>query len=239
MALLGYSARIIVSSENIGRSLQSWTGLGFEVQGESAGRVRLTDGQVLLTLMSDHCSSPTLAYSHTDVASLMKEFTEAGIDAADCSAASGGTISMLCIAVPECGMIYVHEESNPTITPASKEQSPMLGYFDALVLGVSNVENVKNWTERAGFFIQEERSVPFPQVDVTDGLAVLSFRKMIPRRFLSYCTDIDRAYLDEIDRVCREAAIQCNIINTDIIKLTMPEGTVIMISNDLISERGI
>lgn len=239
MALLGYSARIIVSSENISQSLQSWTGLGFEVQGESAGRVRLTDGQVLLTLMSDNCSSPSLAYSHTDVASLMKDLSDAGIDASDCSPTSGGTMSTVCIAAPECGIIYVHEESNPTIALASKEQSPMLGYFDALVIGVSDVNNVKNWAERAGYFLQEERRVPFPQADVTDGLVTLSFREMTPRRFLSYCTDIDRAYLDEIDRVCREAAIQCNIINTDIIKLTMPEGTVIMISNDLISERGI
>jgi hypothetical protein len=239
MAFLGYSVRIVASSDNIDRSVHSWSGLGFEVQGESAGRVRLSDGQILLTLIPDHCSSPTLAYFHHDVRALMKECSEAGLDVADCSGTSDGTISSLRIDVPECGEFYVHEHNALTITSASREQSPLLGYFDALVLGVSNTESVKIWAEHAGFFIQEEWREPFPQVDVTDGLAALSFRKMHPQKFLSYSADLDRNYLEEIGSVCEDLAVNCAIINSDLIKLTMPEGTVIMISNDMISERGL
>lgn len=239
MAFLGYSVRIIVSSDNIDRSVNSWSGLGFEVQGESAGRVRLSDGQVLLTLMADHCSSPTLAYFHTDVSALMKECSKAGLDVADCSDTSGSPISTVRIAVPDCGEIYVHEHSELAITSVSKEQSPLLGYFDALVLGVPKIESVKNWAEHAGFFIQEEWPEPFPQVDMTDGLAALSFRKMHTQKFLSYCADIDRHFMEEIGNVCEEFAVECAIVNADLIRLTMPEGTVIMISNDMISERGL
>ncbi|MBI2793192.1 MAG: hypothetical protein HYX66_00905 [Ignavibacteria bacterium] len=239
MAFLGYSVRIVVSSDNIHRSVHSWSGLGFDVQGESAGRVRLSDGQILLTLMPDHCLSPTLAYFHHDVSALMKECFKAGLDVADCSNRSSKAISTLRITVPECGEIYVHEHSDLTITSASKEQSPLLGYFDSLVLGVPKIESVKIWAEHAGYFIQEEWREPFPQVDVTDGLAALSFRKMHPQRFLSYSADLDRMYLEEIGSVCEELAVECVVVNADLIKLTMPEGTVIMISNDMISERGL
>ena len=168
--------------------------------------------------MTDEFASPALVY-----------FTDKdGTEATEPDAVATG---------PGGLQIFSHRRSAMEAEMATREQSPLLGYFDALVVGVESVEAAKAWSETSGFFVQDEWGAPYKQVDVTDGLSVLSFRELPSRPFLAYSADFDR----ELVRLLTEAApdrirLFENNGKVDRARITMPEGTVIMVYDDSIGE---
>lgn len=206
-----HSSRIVISTTSLEGSLQAWNALGFEEQDRTDIAIRLTDGQLLVTLMLDSFKSPALAYFSADR------------DAA-ATKVLPGDLSLFVHHRP------VDQEEHPT-----GEQNPMLGYYDALVIGVNDPIVDRTEYERHGFFVQEEWGGQYPQSDVTDGLNVISLQKIGARRYLAYHADDLSNLLESIDpdvgiRVSAHTSEDNDIQG---IFLTTPEGTTFHISPDL------
>lgn len=222
MAHLGHTARLIVSTSNMATSVAAWSVIGFTVTSVDERITRMTDGQLLLSLVEQEFPSPGISYDNAG------EQTESTPE----------------LIGPDNKTLFfsTYRPLQDSERP-SKEQNPALGYIDALVVGVADVPEARQWAEAHGFFVLEEFGDPQPQSDVTDGLATLSFRHGYTGRFLSYTTDIDRDLADDLiaslaEAVGNDVADSTTTLRgvdgrVDTIRLVMPEGTVIMISQDL------
>lgn len=206
-----HSSRIIISTTSLEGSLRAWNALGFEEQDRTDNAVRLTDGQVLVTLMLDSFKSPALAYFSADR------------DAAPTRSLPGDLT------------LFVHHRPVEHEEHPTGEQNPMIGYFDALVIGVNDPIIDRAEYERHGFFVQEEWGGQYPQSDVTDGLNVLSLQKIGAKRYLAYHADDLQDLVDSLDM---ESGITVTVNRTPsgnisgVIILT-PEHTQFFIAPDL------
>lgn len=160
-----HSSRIIISTSSLEDSLRAWTAIGFEEQDRTDSAVRLTDGQILVTLMTENFVGPALAYFSAD-----RDVT--------------GTKTL-----PGDLTFFVHHRSVDQEEHPTGEQNPMLGYYDALVIGIADPVHARTEYERHGFFVQEEWGGQFPQSDVTDGLNVISLQPIGSKRYLAYHAD--------------------------------------------------
>ena len=232
MALLGHTARIIISVTSMSASVAAWQAAGFSIESEIDGFTRLTDGQVLVTLMSQEFDSPALAYFHVDVAQLMQTIVGKGLATREESATG------FVMEGPGGVDIHVHQRSADKAVQPTGEQNPLLGYFDALVIGVDEPLRARTAAEELGFFVQEEFFGDFLQSDVTDGVLNLSFRQQKGKPFLVYVSDLDDEHLNEL----KESFGDNISIRLDengepfLVALTMPEGTKIMITTEDVGE---
>lgn len=209
--MFGHSSRIVISTSDMTSSVSAWTALGFEVESQEGAVTRLTDGQILLSLINEPFASPALAYFNSDTDKV-------------------GTV-----ALPGDLTVFIHhrpmeEEERPT-----HEQNPMIGFFDALAVGVPDPAIARTVYEQHGFFVQEEWGGEYPQSDVTDGLNVISLHGIGSKRFLAYSADDLEDLVDAIDL---ESGVDVAVNRTDdgipqSVILTTPEGTTILVSEDL------
>ena len=228
MAVLGHTARIITSVTSMAASTAAWQAIGFNVESSEAGVTRLTDGQVLITLMDQEFNGPALAYFHVDPVRLLNNVQGKGLSTRE---------------VNEHGFIleglggidvHVHQRSEDKAAIPNGDQNPLLGYFDALVVGVDEPFASRAVAEEVGFFVQEEWTGDYPQSDITDGLLNLSLRKVNASPFLTYKTDLNSGVLDDLTEAFGESlkVNKDNNGNPTLAVVTMPEGTRVMIAQD-------
>ncbi len=208
MALLGHTARYVIPSDNPEAHALAWEALGFTVEDHSPDAVRLTDGQILLTLLKEDLKGPALAYFNADPD---KDF----------------------IASPFGVDIYIHKRPYEEHLSPTRESNDLLGFFDGLVVGVDDVAAAREASESYGYFLQEEWGGEHPQSDITDGLCVVSLRKQKTTGIFSYTTDLSESLVDEMD--VAEEALKVSRDEDGrpwFVRIKMPDGTLVHIMNE-------
>jgi hypothetical protein len=194
--------------------------MGFTLENHEEGIARLTDGQLLLTLIEQEFPSPGIAYFHTPA-----------LEDQETVITGPGNLTM-----------FRHPSPLTSAQQPTREQNPLLGFFDGLVVGVDDVKGARQWAEEYGYFVLEEFGEPQPQSDVTDGLMTISFRKGYQTKQLCYTTDIDQVLADDISAGMIEAlGKESDAVlvrhddhgNVELIRVAMPEGTLVTIVPDL------
>lgn len=233
MGIFGHSSRLALASSDVAASVSAWVVLGFTVLATDSETdptfARLTDGQIIVTLMRDSFPSPMVAYFSAAVARVAQRAHDKGIVVTRISDTE------LQATGPGGLPIVVHYADSATAVRPTREQNPVIGYHNALVVGVDDVDAARIWAERAGFLVEVQTGGPIPQIDMTDGISKLAFLGA-PKAgiVLSYSTDIDEDLIQDITSeptisvtIARDSAGQASIIHC-----VMPEGTRITIAHD-------
>jgi len=218
---------MVVSTTSLQESVESWQALGFTVEQSDAGVARLTDGQILVTLMEQDFNSPAIAYFHADPERLAADLQGKGLATRDASP-SGFTVT------PFDGVdIYVHRRPMEAAERHSGAKNDVLGYLDAFSVGVPDVAAARRTAENLGFFVQEEWGMPQPRSDVTDGLMTVAFHQRQARPYLAYAVEITDdllAHLQADDGL----TVAVTEIDGEIsyVRVTTPEGTRVVLLHD-------
>lgn len=227
MALLGHTARYVIPSEKPDESAQAWEAIGFTIESQSENAVRLTDGQILISLLNETLPSPALAYFHADPDRLVsycrdKDLTTNKLD--------DGSIH---VPSPFGVDIYVHHRPFEEHLAPTRESNELLGFFDSLVVGVDDISIARANAESFGFFVQEEWAGAHPQSDVTDGLTVVSLRKQNTSGIFSYTTELSETLVDEMD--IADGALTVSRDENGhpwFVRIQMPDDAVILVARD-------
>lgn len=231
MALLGHAASYIVSSPNPHASAEAWGLLGFEDAGSDATIIRMTDGQVFVAIVPAENSTLGLGYFAPSLQSVRDRLVAAQV------ALEGTPTTDL--TVRGCSTTWwVHTATPERMQQRSGESSPILGYFDAMVLPVSDVVTAAEWIQRLGYILIDIGGDTSQRIDCTDGLVTLSLRKQedgVP--FLHYTADIDdewaSAAIEAFDTrvtIYRDAAEAPYMA-----RFSMPDGVMIIVTSDELS----
>lgn len=232
MSLLGNAARLVVTSSNPNQSLYAWQAIGFEDDGSSDPVVRLTDGQVHVTLLPGTGVGFGLAYFAPSLQRVGDRLIAAGV------AIEGSNSSQWRVPGPGHLEIWVHPATADTMNQRSGEASPFLGYFDALVVPVDDVQQAIAWAQNCGYIIIDTWKDPMPRADLTDGITTVSFRQQELRTpFLHYSADIDDEWIEDISSI---DGLVCNLHNDSsggiaVVTVEMPDGITIMVTQDELS----
>lgn len=227
MAYLGHSARVVVSTASLQDSVEVWQSLGFTLEQADAGVARLTDGQILITLMEQDFNGPALAYFHADPERLAADLQGKGLAIRDRSP-TGLTVT------PFEGVdVYVHQRPIETAERHSGAKNDVLGYLDAFSVGVRDVATARRTAENLGFFVQEEWGMPQPRSDVTDGLITVAFHQRQARPYLAYAVEINDELIGLLQAV-NGLIVSVTEIDGEIsyIRVTTPEGTRVVLLHD-------
>lgn len=228
MAHLGHTARIIISCDNLEDSIDAWERIGFVVESTFQGIVRITDGQVLVTLLAEEFDSPALAYFNSAPEILYNSCLDSGLRV---ERNEKGVVKLSELLGLD---VYVHPREIEEQELPSGEQSPLFGYFDGLAVAVDDVTETRMLAEDLGFFVQEEWFGDTAQSDVTDGLMLLSLRSKLATPMLTYSAHIDE---DLIQSVTQALGSNAEITRHEsgrawFVRLRMPEGTLITIAHE-------
>ena len=227
MAYLGHSARIVVSTTSLQESIESWRSLGFTLERSDAGVARMTDGQILVTLMEQDFQSPAMAYFHADPERLASDLQGKGLAIRNASP-SGFTVT------PFDGVdVYVHQRPMETAERHTGAKNDVLGYLDAFSIGVQDVAATRRTAENIGFFVQEEWGMPQPRSDVTDGLMTVAFHQRQARPYLAYAVEITD---DLVAHLQADDGLTVTVTEIDgeisYVRVTTPEGTRVVLLHD-------
>ncbi len=227
MAFLGHTARVVVGSTDLKASASAWEAVGFDVQDGSEHAVRLTDGQILLTILQEAVGTPALAYFHADPARLQQQLQAAGSPPVQ-TRADGFDLSLVDVPV-----IHVHARPADQADEATGGRNPVLGFLDALCVPAENARSTRRNLEQMGFFVQQEWDGPPKRSDVTDGLITLSFQEARIRPHLAYATEITADVLEQLTSIPNVTAEPVSL-NDELafVRLIMPERTRIVIAHD-------
>ncbi len=228
MALLGHAATYIVATPDPHASAEAWGLLGFEDAGSDSSVVRITDGQIFMALVPGETSALGLAYFAPSLQSVRDRLVAAHVDL------EGTPTTEL--TVRGCSTSWWIQTATPDrIRERSGEGSPILGYFDALVLPVSSVAASMEWIQRLGYILIDAGGDTSRRIDCTDGPVTLSLRQQesgVP--YLHYTADIDAEWAD----AAHDALGQRLTLYRDadevpyMARISMPDGVMIIVTSD-------
>lgn len=233
MPHLGHSARILVATQDVATSLAAWLAIGFTLLAADESLpptfARLTDGQVIVTLMQTTVSSPTLAYFNSDPELLHKELQAGNLGSMPVSP------SELKVTGPGGMEMFVHRQPETKALRPTREGNPVLGYFDGMIVPVKDVAQEKTMAEMMGFIVTEEHAQPFPRVDMTDGHMSISLQQTaVAGRPLVYDGDLDDDTIADLQERCGD---RCEVFRSPegqplFIRIVMPEGTTVLVMSN-------
>ncbi len=230
MAFLGHAARILIPSSDPASARSAWEDLGFEDAGSDGDVVRLTDGQILCTLMPGDAGPLAAVYFAASLQSVGDKLTSAGITA------HGSALTHWQVPGPGSMSWWIHPATAANVIHRSGEGSPLLGYVDAIVVPVDDVQAAATFAQKVGYVIADAWETPQPQVDCTDGLLTLSFREQgagIP--FLHYEADLDDEWVTQATEAVGDRLTVRRDADGSILLATiaMPDDVLIMVTPDL------
>jgi hypothetical protein len=203
MAFLGHSARLLITCTEPNLAIEQWEGMGFEVEFASEQEVRLTDGQIFVTLRSDQHEEMALEYAAASIQSVKDKILAGG------NALEVMTPTELRFTGPGQLRYVVTPATPENIVHRTGDSNPVLGYLDALVVPVTDAHLSAVWAQSCGYFIAEASGDDISCVDVTDGIWMLSFREQALRApFLAYTADIDDQWVEDLLSSCPSAQIR-------------------------------
>ena len=218
MAKLGHTATVTIAAMDVKKSIKAWEAVGFDVIHSNNQITRLTDGQLLLEIIEQEF--PFFGVTYYGGASNQERELH-GPDGSN--------------------MIKQRHAPSSEASLPSKEQSPLLGYFESFAIGVASLPPARAWAEDNGFFILEEYGDPHPQSDLTDGLISISLRQGFSGRWIIYNTELDKELVDDIEQALKSVdplsnpvtALQNETGKIDVVRIDMPDGIRIVITQDM------
>ncbi len=175
---LGSSARIAISSSDIPTSYEFYKEFGFAPLGDASEDItsdtkllRLTDGQIILTLLRETFKSPIIAYFADDL-TMIEKLVKKTVTDAEVKRDDKG-ISEIIFKSPGGVTIDIHRsEANTSLKPSGAE-NPKCGTFSELSIGVPNRDSAVTFWKQLGFDASGVYNVPYPWGIVKDGNIVL------------------------------------------------------------------
>lgn len=233
MGIFGHSSRILVSTSNVTLSLSAWTCLGFDVlltDSEDAPTfARLTDGQVIVTLLNDGFPNPSLAYFSEAVPRVLQRAKDKSVPV------DTANPNEPVVHGPGGLDVFLHHLKRESAILPSRAQNPALGYFDVLLVRVADVQASRTWAESAGFLVETVTTGAVPRIDMTDGVSRIGFLQSEQSgRELVYISQFGDDFIQELSEL---DGVTCDLSTLPdgtilFVRLTMPEGTVITIVNE-------
>ncbi len=233
MALFGHSSAVVISTQDAEASAEAWTTLGFSgitpTEGGSRSAIRMTDGQLFVTLLEEEFNSPSLACFTASLDRVLQRCRDKGVpvDASD--------RSNVVVPVPGGQQIFLHHRDAQLTLRPDKTQNQVLGYFDVLLVRVPDVAVARQWAESAGFLVENESTIGPSRVDMTDGVSRIGFLQSEQLGSeLVYITELDGAFVDDITEVFADNATVYRLPDgtPTMVRLCMPEGTWLTIVAD-------
>lgn len=228
MALLGHSAWLRISCTDMSASCLAWQGIGFFVVDEAASSIRMTDGQIAVELVSGDPQQPTLIYGNAATARTAQQCKDRG---------APSTVVEGVVTFERIGELSVQAVPMPvgSVEHPDGDQNPVLGYFDNLVVHVDDLDAARRRCEAMGLLVLDQTHGEFPSINVTDAMMTISLRTMpLAGLPIEYSADIDRDVVEDLRSI---PELHCHAIDDAdgepmLIRLTMPEGTVILVGRD-------
>lgn len=228
MALLGHATWLRLSCPDVETSCAAWYGIGFTMIDETPAGVRMTDGQIAIELVASDVRHPILVYGNASPARTAQQCKDRGAPSTIVEGAVHfdpiGELSVLAVPMP-MGAIE-HPDG---------DQNPVLGFFDNMIVHVDDLDAARRRCEAMGLLVLDQTHGEHPGINVTDGMITVSLRTMpVTGLPLEYSADIDRDVVDDLRSV---PGVHCYAIDDAdgepmLIRLTMPEGTVILVGRD-------
>lgn len=177
---LGSSARIAISSNDIPTSYEFYMKFGFSPFDSSAPEpnsdskiFRMTDGQIILTLLKETFKSPIIAYFAEDLTGIENLVKKNVIDAEIKRDDKG--ISEIMFKSPGGVTVDIHR-SAATMKPSGAE-NPKCGTFGELTIGVPSRDSAVAFWKQLGFDVFGIYNVPYSWANVKDGNIVLGLHQ--------------------------------------------------------------
>ncbi len=231
MALLGHAASYIAQSPNPHASAEVWGLLGFEDAGSDDTIVRMTDGQLFMTLVPGAASHLGIAYFAPSLQSVRDKLVAASVELEGTPTTD--------LTVHGCSTTWwIHTATPERMLQRSGESSPYLGYFDALVLPVSDVPSATAWIQRLGYILIDIGGDTSQRIDCTDGPVTLSLRAHEQGApYLHYTADIDNEWVDAAHEALGDRiTIYRDADNVPFMaRIAMPDGVMIIVTSDELS----
>ena len=228
MALLGHSAWLRISCADMDASCRAWHGIGFMVVDDASPSIRMTDGQIAIELIPGAPQHPTLIYGNAATARTAQQCKDRG---APSTVVDGvvtferiGELSVLAVPLP------VGSVEHP-----DGDQNPVLGFVDNLIVQVDDLDAARRRCEAMGLLVLDQTHGAYPSINVTDAMMTISLRTMnVAGLPIEYSADIDHDVVDDLRSI---PGVHCHAIDDAdgepmLIRLTMPEGTVILVGRD-------
>lgn len=179
---LGSSARIAISSSDIPTSYEFYKLFGFRpIEGSeteissSTSFLRLTDGQIILTLLKETFKSPLLAYFSEDLTNIATHVKKHVPDAQVSSDEKG--VNEIIFKAPGGLTIDIHRDGkNHSLKPSGSE-NPFCGTFGELTIGVPNRDSALTFFKNFGFEPTGTYNIPYAWAIAKDGNIVLGIHQ--------------------------------------------------------------
>lgn len=165
---LGSSARIAVSTKDIAASSTFYKKMGFSPVGDQTPHIttdmsflRLTDGQIILTLLKEDFPSPVLAYFAEDLTEIGSHVKQHVPDAKLINDEEG-KLREIVIDAPEGVTIDIHRDTKNYALKASGEVNPKCGKFGEFAISVKDHDNALAFWKPLGFDKVSSHKEPRP-----------------------------------------------------------------------------
>jgi len=175
---LGSSARIAISSSDIPTSYEFYKKFGFTPVGDATEDVtsdtkllRLTDGQIIMTLLKETFKSPIIAYFADDLTGIEKLVKKTVPDAEVKHDDKG--ISEIIFKSPGGVTVDIHRSATNTSLKPSGSENQKCGAFSELTIGVPSRDSAVTFWKQLGFDASGVYNAPYPWATVKDGNIVL------------------------------------------------------------------
>lgn len=173
--VLGTSARIAISCSDIRSSLPFYKQLGFSVLATDSETTpsfaRLSDGTIILTLISEPFRTPALAYFTADLQQTCAALQQKGI-AVQTDTNEHGEITAARITGPDSLTLWLHRPQKKAVQPAATPNS-VCGTFGELAIGVSDLDVSIAYWEQLGFRVRHRSDLLYPFAIMTDGAMII------------------------------------------------------------------
>ncbi len=172
---LGSSARIAISCNDIRSSLPFYKQIGFSLVATDSditpSFARLSDGAVVLTLISEPFTTPALAYFTADLPQTCVALQRQGIDV-QIDTNEQGEIREAHLTGPDGITVWLHRQQGKALQPAATP-NPVCGTFGEFAIGVDSLDLSIAYWERIGFSVQHRSDLLYPFAIMTDGVMII------------------------------------------------------------------
>ncbi len=169
-SIIGQHTRLILSSKDLLQSLAWWSRMGFsprKLPGERAdSAITISDGQVIITLVSGSQPSPIIAYRNANLYRLKEQLDSllvgTNVDL------QGPSYRELRFRSPSGVHVAARLASiEPDLAP-TKELNQFCGEVKEYSIGVISVSVEKQWWADLGFAPTKQATKPYPFVNMAD-----------------------------------------------------------------------
>jgi predicted lactoylglutathione lyase len=205
---LGTSARIAISSSDIPTSYEFYKKFGFSPLEISAPEptsdtkfLRLTDGQIILTLLRETFKSPVIAYFAEDLTHIA-ELVHKVVPDAKITRDGKGISEIEFTSVGGVTFDIHRDAKNYELRPSGVE-NPKCGMFGEFTIGVPSRDTAVEFFKQLGFDKTDVYNIPYRWAIIRDGNIVLGIHQndeIVSKAFLTYFSAHAESQIQAIEK---------------------------------------